>query len=353
MEAIYHIGLDQHKKFSQVAVTDWNGAVKENSRVDNTVESIKKFFQEIPKTAIITMEATGDWYWLYDVLEELGFKVKLAHPRKVRLIAEAAVKTDKTDCETLAQLERTNYLPESYVPTKEVRELRELMRHRCSLVGLKTSLKNKVHALLAKRGIRHEFLTDIFGKAGREFLEQVEVPAIYRLKLDAYLKLIDQLQQEAKALEKIIKQKAIKEDKYAQLLLTIPGISYISAMFLSAEIADINRFKNYKKICSYAGLASSTDQSADKMRHGHIIKESNRYIRTVLVEAVYKAIKQDPHLSHKYNRLAKRRGINKAKIAIARKMLVSIYFMLKENKPYRIRDIEGNKSKNYLKLKLE
>ena len=89
------------------------------------------------------------------------------------------------------------------------------------------------------------------------------------------------------------------------------------------------------------------------MRHGHIIKESNRYIRTVLVEAVYKAIKQDPHLSHKYNRLAKRRGINKAKIAIARKMLVSIYFMLKENKPYRIRDIEGNKSKNYLKLKLE
>jgi transposase len=353
METIYHIGLDQHKKFSQVAVTDNGGKVKENTQVENTVENIREFFEKIPRTSIITMEATGDWYWMYDLLEDLGFKVKLAHPRKVRLIAEAAIKTDKIDCVTLAQLERTNFLPESYVPTKEVRDLRELMRHRCSLVGFKTSLKNKVHALLAKRGIRHEFLTDIFGKAGREFLGQTELPVIYRLKMDTYMKLIDQLQAEAKALEKIIKEKAIKEDKYAKILLTIPGISYISAMFLSAEIADINRFKNYKKLCSYAGLASSTDQSAEKMRHGHIIKESNRYIRTVLVEAVYKAMKQDPHLAQKYYKLAKRRGNNKAKIAIARKMLVSIYFMLKENKPYKIRGIEGNKSKNYIINDLE
>lgn len=353
MEAIYHIGLDQHKEFSQVAVIDSNGNVKENTRVINRVENIREFFEKIPRSSIITMEATGDWYWMYDLLEQLGFKVKLAHPRKVRLIAEAAIKTDKIDCEVLAQLERTNYLPESYVPTKEVRDLRELMRHRSSLVRLKTSLKNKVHALLSKRGIRHEFLTDIFGKAGRAFLEQIELPAIYKLKMDAYLKLIDQLQEEAKSLEKIIKLKAITEDKYAKILLTVPGISYISAMFLSAEIADIERFKNYKKLCSYAGLASSTDQSADKLRQGHIIKESNKYIRTVLAEAVYKAIKQDPHLAHKYYRLAKRRGNNKAKIAIARKMLVSIFFMLKENKPYRIRDIEGNKSKNYMKINLE
>jgi len=353
MEAIYHIGLDQHKKFSQVAVIDNDGNVKENTRVINTVENISEFFEKIPKTSVITMEATGDWYWLYDLLEELGYKIKLAHPKKVRLIAESAIKTDKIDCAALAQLERTNFLPESYVPSKEVRDLRELMRHRCSLVGLKTSLKNRVHALLAKRGIRHEFLTDIFGKAGREFLGQIILPAIYKLKLDGYLKLIDQLQEEAKALEKIIKVKAIKEDKYAKILLTVPGISYISAMFLSAEIADIDRFKNYKKLCSYAGLVSSTDQSADKFRQGHIIKESNKYIRTVLAEAVYKAIKQDPHLAHKYYRLAKRRGNNKAKIAIARKMLVSIYFMLKENKPYRIRDIEGNKCKNYMKINLE
>ena len=353
MEAIYHIGLDQHKEFSQVAVVDSNGNVKENTRVINRVENIREFFEKIPRSSIITMEATGDWYWMYDLLEQLGFKVKLAHPRKVRLIAEAAIKTDKIDCEVLAQLERTNYLPESYVPKKEVRDLRELMRHRSSLVRLKTSLKNKVHALLAKRGIRHEFLTDIFGKAGRAFLEQIELPEIYKLKMVAYLKLIDQLQEEAKALEKMIKLKAITEDKYAKILLTVPGISYISAMFLSAEIADIERFKNYKKLCSYAGLASSTDQSADKLRQGHIIKESNKYIRTVLAEAVYKAIKQDPHLAHKYYRLAKRRGNNKAKIAIARKMLVSIFFMLKENKPYRIRDIEGNKSKNYMKINLE
>lgn len=353
MEAIYHIGLDQHKDFSQLAVVDSAGAVKENTRVINTNDHIREFFLDIPKTSIVTMEATGNWYWLYDLLEDIGLKVKLAHPRKVRLIAEAAIKTDKIDCETLAHLERINYLPESYVPSKEIRELRELMRHRSSLVWIKSSLKNKVHALLSKRGLKHEFLTDIFGKAGREFLSQIELPKIYRLELDGYLKLIDQLQAEIKALEKIVKQKAVKDNKYALLLLTVPGISYVSALSLAAEIADIKRFKNYKKLCSYAGLASSTDQSADKIRHGHIIKESNKYIRTVLVEATHKAIRQDPHLSHKYFNLAKKRGNNKARIAIARKMLVSIYFMLTENKPYRIRDIEGNKSKNYLIKNLE
>jgi len=353
MEAIYHIGLDQHKKFSQVAVIDKDGKVEENTRVMNTGNNIREFFEKIPKTSIITMEATRDWYWMYDLLEELGFKVKLAHPRKVRLIAEAAIKTDKIDCEILAQLERTNYLPESYVPTKEVRDLRELMRHRSSLVGLRTSLKNKVHALLAKRGICHEFLTDIFGKAGREFLGQIELPVIYKFKLDIYLKLIDQLQEETKVLEKIIKEKALKEDKYAKILMTVPGIAHISAMFLSAEIADIGRFKNYKKLCSYAGLASSTDQSADKVRHGHIIKESNKYIRTVLVEAVYKAMQKDPHLAQKYYKLAKRRGANKAKIAIARKMLISIFYMLKEEKPYLIRKVEFNTGKNYIENNLE
>jgi transposase len=117
----------------------------------------------------VTIEAVRNWYWLYELLEELGVAVKLVHPRKVRLIAESKNKSDKVDALVLAQLERTDYLPQAYIPPRPVRDMRELLRYRLVLVRLRTSLKNRIHALLDKLGIQQSF-TDLFGKAGRKFL---------------------------------------------------------------------------------------------------------------------------------------------------------------------------------------
>lgn len=147
------------------------------------------------------------------------------------------------------------------------------------------------------------------------------------------MKTIETLEEVIKASEKEIKKQAVLDDN-AKLLMTIPGISYFSGLLLSMEIGDINRFANYRKLCCYSGVVSSTHQSADKQYHGHIIKDSNKYIRWCLIEAVNKAKNKDPRLKWFYDKIMRKKGKPKARIATARKLLISIYFMLRNKKVY-------------------
>jgi len=148
----YHIGLDLHKNFSQVTGMDDEGNILDRRRLENDPEVSSRYFSRIPKGSPVVIEATRNWYWMSDLVEEMGLRPILAHPKKVRIIAEATVKTDKIDSEVLAHLERTNFLPPSYIPSREIRDMRELLRYRMSLVRVRTSLKNRTHSVLAKRG---------------------------------------------------------------------------------------------------------------------------------------------------------------------------------------------------------
>lgn len=336
MEKVYHIGVDLHKKSSQVVSMDKEGNIVDMRKIDNDRVLLKEYFSLYPENTSVVVEATSGWEWLSDLLEEEGLTVKLANPHKVKLIAEATIKTDKIDATTLAQLDRTNYLPVSYLPPKEIREWREILRHRSALVTIRSSLKNRVHSILTKRGIASSF-SDLFGKQGQEFLRGLKVPSVYRKEIRTYLALINKLDGHITELAKEIKKKVTTENPQAKLLTSIPGISYLSALLLMAEIGTIERFLSYKKLCSYAGLVPTTDQSAGKLHYGHLKKDSNKYIRWVLIEAVEHAIKQDPGLASGYYRILRKRGKNKARVAVARKLLISIYYMLKNNEPYKAR----------------
>ncbi|MFA5089379.1 MAG: IS110 family transposase [Candidatus Omnitrophota bacterium] len=338
MEQGYHIGIDLHKKFSQVAVLNEKGVVLDNRRVDNDPPLLTEHLSSFPKETPVTLEATIGYEWMSDLLAENGFEIKLANPKKVRLIAEATIKTDKVDAVTLAQLERANFLPTAYLPPKEVRDSRELLRHRMKLVNLRKGLKNRIHAVLAKRGILFYPVKDIFGKAGREFLSSLPLPDVYQTEVDSYLSLIDQIDSFVKEREKDIKDQVVKENKEAQLLLTIPGISYFSALLLVSEIGDIKRFPSPKKLASYAGLTGTISESADKVYQGALKKDSNKYIRWILIEAVDHAIKKDPGLFAFHRKIAHKKGENKARVAVAHKLLISIYFMLKNNQVYQLRN---------------
>lgn len=329
-----HVGLDVHKKFCQVTVMDDVGKILDKRRLLSDKDELKEYCSQIPQPACLTLEAGRSWYWINDLMEDIGLEVKLSHPKKTRLIAEATLSTDEIDSEVLAHLERVNFLPTSYIPPRRIREIRELLRFRMSLVRIRSSLKNKIHAVLAKRGIKHNF-SDLFGKAGKEFLKQLEVPPIFREEINGYLALIKQLAKPISKSECHIRQLVTEESPYAKLLMTIPGIGYFSALLLAAEIGDIKRFRSYRKLCSYGGVVSSTDETADKIRHGHIIKNSNKYIRWVLIEAVDKAIKKDLQLASSYLKVLRKKGKLKARIAVARKLLISIYFMLKNETIYQ------------------
>ena len=143
-----HIGVDMHKRFSQVAVLDDGGSVvKEEHLEHREQEKLTGFFGQYRGQAVATLEATRNWYWLYELMEAQGVTVKLAHPLRVKLIAEAKIKTDKIDARTLAQMERAGFLPEAYIPPPEVREQREWLRYRIALVHTRAGFKNRVHAV--------------------------------------------------------------------------------------------------------------------------------------------------------------------------------------------------------------
>jgi transposase len=329
-----HVGLDLHKKRTEVAVLDDSGQVVDRCKLEHGDKTeMSEYFRAIGRDGIATIEATRNWYWEVELLEECGLAVKLANPQKVRLIAEAKVKTDKVDAWTLAHLERTGFLPEAYIPPREVRDQRELLRYRLALVGIGTSLKNRVHALLDKLGIRQSF-TDLFGKGGREFLAALQLRDVYRKTLDGYLASLDFVEAQVKQATRDIRV-TLKADPRATVLMTIPGVGQLTAYLLLSEIGDIDRFLSAKKLCAYSGLVPRTYQSGEHCYSGAITRQGNRYIRYAMVEAAQLAHKRDPALGYFYDRLKRTKGTAKARVAVARKLLVAVYHVLKYGEHYR------------------
>ena len=320
-----YVGLDVHKRTCYGTVTDDEGHIVKSGRFSNDSEGISEFMEGLEE-AQIAMEAGYCWQPIYDRLVDAGHDVRLAHPQKVKAITEAKVKTDKVDSETLAHLLRAGLLPESYVPPRDIRELRDLVRRRAFLVGMRTKLKNRIHAELAKRSI--DLGSPLFTRGGRELLGNLGLESVDQL-LPVMEALDAQISQVSGSLRKMS-----GEDSRAQLLTTIPGVGYYVAMLLVSEIGDVNRFPNAEKLCSYAGLVPSVRRSGDATRHGGITKEGSRWMRWALIQAVHVHVRYDTDLSRFYRRLTRRKTRQEAVVATARKMLKVVYWMLRSGEPY-------------------
>lgn len=332
-----YIGIDIHKKYGVYTTLGEDGRVLDQSRIENDPALIDQYLNKFHQPLEATIEATFAWGWLADQLSDRKIEVILAHPNKVKAIASAQIKTDKVDSKILAQLLRADMIPPAYYTPKDVRDRKELLRFRASLVGIKTQVKNKVHALLAKLNIREaEEITDLFGKKGREFLKTLTLPKNSQFALKEYLHLIDQLESQIREGNKEIDLE-FEENPPAKLLQQLPGLGKYTSLILSMEIGPIERFGSSKQLCSYAGLVPSVYQSGDKTRYGKI-KQGNQYIRWVLLEAVPKAIKKDTKLKEFYDRIKEKKGGRKAKVATARKMLTQIYYMLKKKEVFKSGD---------------
>jgi transposase len=335
--AMRYIGIDLHQQFSQVAVVEEDGKIVEEFKIANAPHmfchpATLKLFSEPTKVAL---EACNGWYWLADELEGMGAEVHLAHPLKTKLIAEAKVKTDKIDARVLANLLRTNFLPESYLAPSEVREARELHRHRAALVRVRTSVKNRVHSILSKHGIYFLHISDIFGVGGRKNLQEASqrLRPVYQEALKRYLSLVDWLDIEIAKVQSQI-DNAVVVSEAMKLLLTIPGIGKYSAYLVLSEIGNIERFSTPKKLVSYAGLNPGADISGKHSYSKHITKQGNAWLRWVLIQDAPHAVRCDERLKKLYRRISIRKGKNTAKVAIARELLTSIYWVLKKRQPY-------------------
>ena len=276
----------------------------------------------------IALEATYGWEWLADVLQDAGYELHLAHPMRTKAIASARVKTDAVDARTLAHLVRADLLPEAYVAPRELRDLRDLLRHRVALTRMRTSLKNRVSAILAKHGIAAPY-SDMFGVGGSRFLAQVELREGPRRRLDSHLALIADFTREIKATSHEIDARA-KEDPYVPVLCQIRGVGHYIAMLIIAEVGDIGRFATARRLCSWAGLTPTVRSSDGKAQLGHISSQGSRPLRWALVEAAQHAATGGGPLRETYERIAKRRGKQIAKVAIARQILTLCYYGLRD-----------------------
>jgi transposase len=325
-----YIGLDVHKEFCQACVIDERGRALSNERFPSTHESLDVFLAGI-KHAKFVLESTGIWEYIYEGIEDRGFEVVLAHPLKVRAIAEARVKTDKVDAETLAQLLRADLIPRSWVPSRDIRDLRQLVRQRVYLSRQATSFKNRISAELLRRGVRRPLeLKTSFTKKDVERMRSLDIPSV-----TSNLDCLERIQAQIEEMNMQLQDEFHRRPD-AQLIATVPGIGYYGALLIHAEIDDINRFPDPESLAAYAGLVPTVSQSASTVHYGGISKEGSAYLRWVLTEAVHshKNLHAGSNLAKFHSRIEKRRGKNKATIATARKLVHIIYWMLRTREPY-------------------
>ena len=317
---MYYTGIDLHKKTSYITTIDDSGKVVFRRNFANKEEQILDYFVNLEVPTKIVIESMCSWYWLHDLLKAHDFDMVISNPLKTKTIASAKIKNDKVDSHMLAQLLRADLIATVHVCSLKTRKLKGLLRHRQRLVRDCTRMKNRIHMLLMKNNICVA-VRDLFGVKGMMCLQKVELPIYHRHQLESYLTLYDCLIQQIEPLTKRIYHVANK-DPMAKLLMTIPGIGPLTAMFIIAEIEDISRFPSYRNLSSYADLVPCLDASADKSRTGRITKQGSPYLRTALVEAaqVIPRMKKT-RLNIFYRKRIVRAGYQKAIVATAHKIL--------------------------------
>lgn len=328
-----YIGIDLHKATSFVTRLDGRGRVLEQVELRHASGALAEYLQRVPTDARIAVEATGNWMWLYELIEDRHPDLVLAHPLKTKAIASARIKTDKIDATTLAQLLRGDLVPAAYIPPRAVRDTRETLRYRASLVRLRTQVKNKITAILSKTGIQTPTKTAC-GVKSRRFLATVPVRPCYRLGLDGYLRLLETLTAEIRTVTERVEAQ-VQADPQAQLLCTMPGLGAYSALLILSEIGDVHRFPDSRHLCSYAGLVPSVHASGGKTRLGRLTKQGSSWLRWILVELSMHAINGAPQFRSLYRRVAKKHGANVGRVAVARAMLKTIYAMLTKQEAFR------------------
>lgn len=319
-----YVGIDVHRRRSQIAVVDADGAVRTNRNVTNGVDTVLSVIGGLPAGTPVAFEAAYGWGWLVEVLDDYGFEPHLVHPLRCKAIASARLKNDKVDAAILAQLLRTDLLPEAWIAPPEIRWQRALLRHRFQLVRLRTLVRNRIHAVLADHGCDRP--AGCFTGVGRAWLADLELPPVPRRVVDDLVVLLDAIQVPIDAAD-VQLAVAAKADARVKVLRRLPGVGPLTALTILAEVGDVTRFANARKLAAWAGLTPTVRGSDRTVHHGHISKQGSPWLRWILCEAAQTA-KRSAEFSGFYQDLSRRRGKKIATTAVARKLITRAYHLL-------------------------
>lgn len=328
-----YVGLDVHRDTSFCVIMDQDGEIVAQQNLDNDVVEFANFFARFEQPMEAAIEATTDAYFVQAVLAELGIAVRLAHPRKLRLIAESSSVTDRGAAFLLADMLRMGRLPEAYLAPAEIRQLRELTRGRQSLVRARTRLKNQISALLRRHGCKCP-LRDKFSKAGRQWLEGLQLPRLSAMMLEIHLAVIDVLSAYIAECDQELRA-ASGRDERIQRLQAIPGIGEVFGPMIIAEIGDISRFLAQRQFVAYCGLAPTVHQSADKTYRGSLRHDCNHWLRFAFVEAAQSCARSPGPYRDYYQSKVEKRDSKVAALGTARRLCRLVFAMLWSGEHYR------------------
>lgn len=321
-----------------VHVMDEDGSTIEVTAVHPDADALRTLTSVVarhggPVTAVI--ESMNGARFVHDQLERWGWDVAVADGLRAKGLAPLAAKTDKIDARVLAELARRDLVPEVWLPGPAVREARERARFRLHLVRHRTALKNRIHATLIAFG--HPVpVSDLFSKGGRELLEGMAIPEPWSTTLATSLRMVDDIEREIRECEAELKRLGA-DHPYVPRLMTVPGIGWVLAYTIAAEIGDIDRSASPKKLAGYTGLCPRVDQSGQRDRRGALTKHGPKHLRWALIEAATTAARH-PLYKERYQRtkrrVGKQRGPSIARLQLARDLATAIWHMLTKDQPF-------------------
>ena len=334
-----HAGLDLSRKKLDVCLLSDRGEHLDQLAVPPDVDSLRRLARRIdevhcePVCAVI--ESITGARIVHDTLEQQGWSVEIADAQKVKGLAPLARKTDKIDSQVLAVLSHRDLVPAIWLPDPSVREERELARFRLHLVKHKSALKCRIHSTLINFG-KPCPVSDLFGVEGRRLLKRLQVPEPWRGNITASIELIDEIERQIAEINRRLKE-GHADHPYVPLLLTVPGIGWVLAFTIAAEIGEIERFPSPEKLTGYTGLCPRVNQSGEKDRRGPLTKHGPTYLRWALLEATMHALRH-PAYSERYQRnkkrMGKQRGAKVAQVDIARRLAHAIWQMLSRKEKF-------------------
>jgi transposase len=325
------IGCDLHTRFEQIAMVDMATGELVEKRLEHEDGEAKRFYEELPEPALVGIESTGYTIWFAEMLSELGHELVVGDAAKIRKKETRKQKHDRRDAAHILHLLLRDDFPRIWLPSAEERDARVLLEHRHQLVGLRTRAKNGLQAMALSYGVRRR--SKLWNREGRSELERLPLRKGMARRREDLLGLLSQLDGWIGELDRRIEEEISRRPE-AQRLMTHPGVGPLTALGTVLVLGPVERFPDAKHVTSYVGLIPEEKSSGGRQHFGHLSKQGNRLLRFLLVEAGSIAARSDDRLGRVYRRLAFRKGAASARIAVARKLAIRLYIMLREEIDY-------------------
>jgi len=325
------IGCDFHPSWQQVSWLNRETGEAGDQKLVHEPGAVEKFYRQFPAGTRIGMEATGNCQWFVELMMRLGHAVLVGDAAKIRASDSRQQKHDKRDARLLVQLLAEDRFPQIWVPSREQKDLRQLLIHRYKLVRIRAQVKNGLQHLAMNQGVLKK--RKLWSRAGEKVLRELPLAPWASRRREDLFKVREMLNGQIDLLDRAVVEAAEKNEK-ARLLMTQPGVGPITSMAFVLTMGDVSRFQRGKQVASYLGLIPREYSSGGHQRLGSISKQGNTFLRMLLVEAAQGAVRCDESFRNEYLHRCHSKPKGVAKVAAARKLAIRLYWMLRSNTKY-------------------